>query len=89
MQGVVDESDDEELPKYEEDDSDDEPESKKRKASPIPSGGSTPKKVAFATDIQVNEYENKPKGEDESEEDTKEKEHTPSAEVMDILLKLT
>ena len=89
LQGVVDESDDEELPKYEEDDSDDEPESKKRKASPIPSGASTPKKVAFATDIQVNEYENKPKGEDESEEDTKEKEHTPSAEVMDILLKLT
>ncbi|KAG5420904.1 RTT103 [Candida metapsilosis] len=89
LQGVEESSDDE-LPKYE--DSDDEP--VKKRPSPSPSGGSTPKKVAFAKDIQVNEY----KGEDEKEDTpsaenddtpTAEKEDTPSAEVMDILNKLT
>lgn len=92
LQGEVESSDDEELPKYEDEDSDDEPETKKRRVSPSPSGGSTPKKVAFAKDIQVNEYDNKTKGDadDESEDEIKqsEKEDTPSAEVMDILLKL-
>ncbi|KAI5963923.1 RTT103 [Candida margitis] len=92
LQGTAESSDDdEELPKYvDEDSDDDEPELKKRRASPTPSGGSTPKKVAFAKDIQVNEYDNKAKEDEDSEGDEKEqpKEDTPSAEVMDILLKL-
>ncbi|KAI3407016.2 RTT103 [Candida oxycetoniae] len=89
------EEEEEDLPKYEEDDEEEEEEDteddrkvKKRKMSSTPSGGSTPnRKVAFAENIEVNEFEV-----NESNDEEKSPEHEfpekTSLEVMDLLSKL-